>query len=311
MVDQYQKQGYDILRHLCTSPQVKELRASIQEAICLCCEELNISEEEYLSVATRWVDPSPLTRKIVPYLVPQIKRFLEEYFGCKVVNKKMNVICKTKYSAGAVPCHQDIAYSPDDPYEFTVWMPVNDVSVESGVLQILPKSHLDPIEPAVDFWQVDFVDSMRESERWQSDHLSFPLEAGDAVLFDSRIWHGSAPSLLPSDRFAIVSRWSREGWVNRTRIPQKRESFFGMWTAGSVTEEKLKSFVAAELSYNQLVERAIEILEVDGFGGDVDKAIESLKDLRTLNDAAEKHNGGDAQGVIYKHVWNSFLRCLD
>lgn len=310
MINKFKEQGYCIIPKLCSREEAKRLKKSVEEGIRHCCTELDTCEDEYLHAISRWVDPSPVTRGLEPFITKTIQPYLEKIFMTEVVNKKTNVICKTKYASGSVPCHQDIAYSPRDPYEFTIWMPIDDVTCDSGVLQILPGSHFDPIAPAVDFWETDYVDTMRGSDRWQTSSVDLPINAGDAVLFDSRVWHGSAPSRTQSDRFAIVTRWSRKKWVNETKIPDILPAAFGMWTAGKVTEEKLRKYVQAEVPYHEVVDKAIEKIKKEGLLTDCTKAILALKALRILNLAAQKQNGGDAQGNIYREVWNSFLRYL-
>ncbi|WP_409014043.1 phytanoyl-CoA dioxygenase family protein [Arsenophonus sp.] len=39
-----------------------------------------------------------------------------------------------------IPYHQDISYSRDDPYEFSLWLALQDVNLSDGVLEFLPYS---------------------------------------------------------------------------------------------------------------------------------------------------------------------------
>lgn len=313
MAHDFERDGYCVIPRLGDLSEIQFLKKAIQEGIEKCYNDLRVPKEDYLHSISRWVDPSPVTQGIHSYIRHTIQPFLEQFFGCQVINKKNNVICKTKYATAAVPCHQDISYSPGDPYEFTFWMAVDHVSCNSGVLQILPKSHLGPIQPAVDFWKLGFVDSMRLSAEWQTQAVDLPVRAGDGILFDSRTWHGSAPSVDGEDRFAIVSRWSRLGWSNKQAIPEKIMEPYGMWTAADVTKAKLKEYLSEDLSYHDLVEKAIARLNSNdsaSFKGDIHQAKKALHALRILNLAAEKQGGGDAHGVIYPEVWQAFLRFL-
>ncbi|WP_425385297.1 phytanoyl-CoA dioxygenase family protein [Wolbachia endosymbiont (group B) of Schoenobius gigantella] len=36
---------------------------------------------------------------------------------------------------------------------------------------------------------------------------SLPISAGDAIVFDLRLWHGSDKNIDAKDRFAYVTRW--------------------------------------------------------------------------------------------------------
>lgn len=70
--------------------------------------------------------------------------------------EKSNVICKTADLIDAVPFHQDISYSFNDPYHFSVWLALNNVNKTSGALQVIEDSHNWKIQPLVDFWHPYF-----------------------------------------------------------------------------------------------------------------------------------------------------------
>lgn len=193
-------------------------------------------------------------------------------------------------------------------------MPVDRVTLETGPLHVLPRSHLDSIEPPVDFWKNDFVDTMVNSKRWIDEHVEIPLDAGDAIIFDSRLWHGSPPSKIGGDRFAIVSRWNRVGFSFEQVIPSRKPdtSTFGMWTAGEFTKKGLEKFNGQQLdSCNETVDLAInKLLSGAKFSGDVEGAVKQLSLLKILNMASQKHNAGDSQGVVYPNIWSQVLRFL-
>ena len=64
---------------------------------------------------------------------------------------KINVISKTRFASSPVPFHQDIAYSPNTPYQFSAWLALTDAPLQSGPLEVIVGSHRGEIEPAVDF----------------------------------------------------------------------------------------------------------------------------------------------------------------
>ena len=237
---QWCAQGFGIMPAVCTRQQAAELLAAIQKAITFCVTDLACTRSDYLSAVSRWVMPSPLTKPLGAFVSGSLRPYLAKQIGRPVSLVKMNVISKTRYAAMPIPCHQDIAYSPHSPYEFTLWLALNDVPLDAGALQFLPGTHLEEIVEAVDFWQPNYVDSMANTDRWQKHHRSFPVKAGDGILFDARIWHGSHANRSGQERFALVTRWRSEGY-QPPMIPPIQPTGFGMWTC---QPPHLESFIS-------------------------------------------------------------------
>jgi hypothetical protein len=103
------------------------------------------------------------------------------------------------------PWHQDVAYwEPGSAYRaLTVWVPLADASVESGCLQFIPGSHLEPLrahrrigdDPGIliEAFGVDATTA-----------VACPVAAGVATIHDSRMLHYSGPNRTDSDRAAFI-----------------------------------------------------------------------------------------------------------
>ena len=177
---------------------------------------------------------------------------------CQILNKKSNVICKTADLVDAVPFHQDISYSPDNPYHFSVWLALNDVDETSGALQIIKNSHNWEIKPAVDFWSPYFVDKY-SAKLANQQTITLGISPGDAIVFNSRLWHGSGGNLDAKDRFAYVTRWvikNKEFPV----IPKPKPLIFGMFNCGLLTEDILKKSLLYFDKYDDIKEKNKEEL---------------------------------------------------
>jgi ectoine hydroxylase-related dioxygenase (phytanoyl-CoA dioxygenase family) len=116
------------------------------------------------------------------------------------------LIFKPETGGGEAPWHQDEAYWNDRNNlkceSASVWMPLDDVVVESGCMQFLPGSHrndvlrhrCEPGEPLVVDEPVDL-----------STAVACPLPAGGATIHHCRTLHHTAPNTSGRPRRAITT----------------------------------------------------------------------------------------------------------
>ena len=83
-----------------------------------------------------------------------------------------------------------------DPY-VSFWCPLDDVCAANGTLTLIPL----PL-PGVD--DVDDVDPAHDP----AHAVTLSLAAGDAVLFDSMVWHRSGVNSTTAFRRALYSQYS-------------------------------------------------------------------------------------------------------
>lgn len=311
--------GFCVLKNSFSARELEKVCNDIHAIVGLCANELNCSKKDYLKNVSRWVEPSPLTKCIYPSFSDSLKKIAIALIGNEACMAKVNLISKSPYATNPIPCHQDIAYSGNNPYQFSLWLALQDVSLEDGCLEFLPKSQLGVIEPAVDFWQPNFEDKMHSSSLWQQNYVSLPANAGDIIVFDSRIWHRSAASNSNCYRFALVSRWSSLDYIPPIYIPEKQNVEFGMWNCGELTTQLLRqglfycfnTNVTGDLeeiliAWQEKLSKKVKL----AFTLDYKLAYKSLNDLLILHRATQLHNGGDAQGGVYPNLWHHFLHPL-
>lgn len=308
--------GFNIIKNCCPIEVIDIINNSIKTKLQKCYTELNSSIGDYLRSVSRWMHPSPITENIYDMIVPLLKDKVSNFIGTEVVLAKMNIISKSAYADNPVPCHQDISYSREKPYQFSLWLALQNVDISDGVLEFLPKSHLGKIFPAIDFWQVNYSDQMYLSNDWQQNSIAVPVQSGDAIAFDSRIWHRSAKNTSGSNRFALVTRWSSIGYQPPKEIPEKSPANFGMWNCGKISEDLLQQGlkkwfqydISADLiTYIHLWQEKLSQRVKIPFEINLHNAQNVLKDLLILHQASEKHNGGDSQGTVYANLWKHFL----
>ncbi|MFY7698268.1 MAG: phytanoyl-CoA dioxygenase family protein [Legionella sp.] len=315
--DQLLHQGYCLIPNLCTPQTISQVKPGLFQAIDHCALALSCDTSNYLRNVSRWVHPSPITHQAYT-LIPSLQQKVNAVMGQPMTLQKTNIISKSIYANAAVPCHQDLAYSPQNPYQLSLWLALDTVKPEDGALSFWAGSHLHAIEAAIDFWQPDFQDLISQSPGWLNGQVSVAVNAGDGILFDSRIWHKSEPNTSGNNRFALVTRWSHEAYTP-PHIPDRVMSAFGMWTCGQKTHDLLqaglkqyfnlngsKDFIGCILQWQELLPTAKLPFQLD-----IPRALDALEGVRILHLAAEQHNGGDSQGRVYANLWHALLAPLE
>jgi phytanoyl-CoA hydroxylase len=99
------------------------------------------------------------------------------------------------------PWHQDHAYFdlPLDTGIVGVWIALDEATPENGCMHVIPGGHRTG--PRIHFrvrdWQLCDTDVERDSV------VSVPLSAGDLLLFDGKIPHGTPHNGSPTQRWAV------------------------------------------------------------------------------------------------------------
>jgi hypothetical protein len=137
------------------------------------------------------------------------RRLGAQLLGCSFEDAKpggLMMIYKPANAGRDAPWHQDEAYW-DFPSErchsLSVWMPLDEVSVESGCMQFIPGSqqsdllpHTKPpgVEPVVVDAPFDLASA-----------VACPLRPGGATFHDCRTLHYTAPNTSPHPRRAFTT----------------------------------------------------------------------------------------------------------
>jgi len=310
-------EGFVIIPNLISNNKIRKCLDLIKDGIHKAADEIDATIEEYLKCTGRWGTNSSVTVGTSDILQDEIQTNLERKLGLKIIFKKSNIICKTSELTDAIPFHQDISYSPNDPYHFSLWLSLNDIDKNSAPLRIVRNSHKNKIDSAIDFWSPHFRDKYDIENK---DIISITVNAGDAIIFDSKLWHGSDENYSHKDRFAYVTRWLIEG-RNFSKIPEIKETDFGMFNCGKLTNQILEKSLEL-FNYNlqdkvfnkeELIMVWIDILTQNTNFLQVNnsEAIKDLKKLNILNKACDLHDAGNISGLVYKNLWFSLLSSLN
>lgn len=318
MLYSLKQDGFTILPNFIPNNVITKCLKLAKRNIATAASELSVTLNHYLSCTGRWGNASYITSGVAEILNQQMQLQLEQQLGLKLILKKSNIICKTAAIADAIPFHQDIAYNADAPYHFSVWLSLNDVDANGAPLRVVRSSHNGAIKPAVDFWYPYFESSCSNADI--DNVISLPVTAGDIIIFNSKLWHGSDINYATKERFAYVTRWVMIG-ETFPYIPQRVPRAFGMFNCAQITEDiltKSLSLFNLQSQYNQhdqtmLIDIWIEFLKSTPYllDGVEQCAIESLQQLDILNRACTLHDAGNISGQVYKNLWFNLLSYLN
>lgn len=317
MIDSLEKDGFAVIPNLISNSKVVKCLDLIKSSINKAAAEVKVTTKDYLNCTGRWATSSPITIETSEILDTEIKSYFEQKLAARLLLKKSNVICKTAAITDPIPFHQDISYSPNDPYHFSVWLSLNDVDINSAPIQVVRNSHRNEIEPAVDFWHPYFDDAYNNNN---NNIKSITVNAGDAIIFDSKLFHGSDKNCSNKDRFAYVTRWAIKG-RKFPEIPKIKTSNFGMFNCGELTNQILEKSLKLFNKDSQIIKNKEELImlwidildkrpnNIKGVNNSV--AIRDLRKLDILNKAYLLHDAGNISGLVYKNLWFSLLSLLN
>ncbi len=153
-----------------------------------------------------------------------------------------------------IPWHQDngvILPEADEATILTVWMPLNDATVENGCLQVIPRSHRGELEPHC---PTDKSLSIPEKLLPLERARPLPMQAGSVLLMTQRTVHSSLENVTDDQvRLSFDLRYQPIGQ------PTGRPAFPGFVARSAAHPERvLRDPAAWARSWYQARERLAE-----------------------------------------------------
>lgn len=139
----------------------------------------------------------------------KINHFVENIFSPKVDSqflliKKLGAsfLSKPSGSFGDMPVHQDWTIVDESNFSsVTIWVALEDINESKGALQVLPGSHRFSDTLRAPTLQTDY----RHLEDYlRSQMITLEMKAGEAIIFDHRLFHASHINTTAQPRLAIT-----------------------------------------------------------------------------------------------------------
>ncbi len=104
---------------------------------------------------------------------------------------------------GAVPLHQDWAFVDEQKsHSLGLWMPLQDVHRGNGCLQVVPGTHAFPHAPRAACTPFAYPELAPELMECLD---TIPMKAGQAMVFDNRLFHCSPTNTSGVERVAATA----------------------------------------------------------------------------------------------------------
>jgi ectoine hydroxylase-related dioxygenase (phytanoyl-CoA dioxygenase family) len=217
---QYDEQGYFILRQLLPRDAAVEIRGVIKNIILTPEPDVRADADPMDPMGGDAAARAARFRKLSNFaakspliwhnvyagaaLLPVVRYFL----GDDLVLKFNSCFLKPARTGSATPWHQDNGLWRDGETEpFNFWMALDPATRANGCLQFIPGSHQTEIVPHVLY--EDSIHGELPRERVSTmlaahgvHHIE--LEPGDAVCWHSSLWHYSPPNRSDQGRIGIA-----------------------------------------------------------------------------------------------------------
>ncbi|MBV7334603.1 phytanoyl-CoA dioxygenase family protein [Chloroflexi bacterium TSY] len=213
-IDFFQHEGYLTPPSITTEEELKQIRAIYDH---LFAERAGREEGNQFDLAgadeegTRATLPQILNP---PRYAPELNEFLFKKNAKSIADQLLgdestggdHAILKPAHYGSETPWHQDEAYwNPDFNYRsLSIWMPLQDATIESGCMQFVPRSHKQGVlnhhpinnDPRVHGLEVDHFD--------ESQIVSCPIPAGGVTIHHCRTLHYAGPNSTGEPRRAYI-----------------------------------------------------------------------------------------------------------
>ncbi len=141
---------------------------------------------------------------------PDILDMVEQLIGPDIALWNMSFFAKPARNGKKTPYHQDGEYWPIRPLATcTVWIAVDDATVENGCMRFIPSSHKDRRLMAHDRKNdpnYTLQQELRPDEYDDDDAVDLVLEAGRISLHDVYLAHGSEVNTSAKPRRGMTLR---------------------------------------------------------------------------------------------------------
>jgi len=136
---------------------------------------------------------------------PEFVALCQEFLGPNADLYWNQTVFKHPEGTREFPWHQDDAYTPVEPAPYlTVWLAINDATVENGCISVMPGSHADGLKPH----QPSPIGLVCYPNDAENQGVQVPIPAGSLAVFWSLTMHKSGPNSSKGIRKAYVIQYS-------------------------------------------------------------------------------------------------------
>jgi len=228
---QYETEGYFILRNVLSHDAAVELRGVIKNILLTPEPDVRADADPMDPMAdspearasrfrklSHFAPKNPLIWYNV-YASEALLAIARHFLGDDLLLKFNSCFVKPARTGSATPWHQDNGLWRDGETEpFNFWMALDPATRANGCLQFIPGSHRTEIVPHVLYGDSIHGELPRERVREmvaQHGVHHIELAPGDAVFWHSSLWHYSPPNTSDQGRIGIAGVYTTPAIVER------------------------------------------------------------------------------------------------
>ncbi len=202
----YETHGWVVVKGIFSQKDISAFNQQWKEMLLKYSKEIGVSLEEYMADINQWRDlwlHGGVFRDAIfneQGLQSSVKKAMN-WKGIQLIYD--HIISKPLINNDKIPWHQDSMFLPIDMPGCLSWTALQDVSINSGCLEVLDCSHKDGC-----YDPVDFIDDERTDIESNYQHLQLPVKSGETVLLHNLTWHRSSPNTKIENRVAHIAVWA-------------------------------------------------------------------------------------------------------
>lgn len=215
-VNNYHKNGWLIPNYRLPSDLLERLRSTLDDLIA---KNPGVRPEKLVSAHVEGSSPNGVNSEGVRGSAEFLKLamhtdivdLVEQVIGPNIVLWGCHIFCKPAGDGLETPWHQDGHYWPIRPLATcTVWVALDDSTIENGCLRVVPGSHADKkVLPHLLEDRTDLVLNLRtQADAFNPlDAVDIQLEAGQMSMHDVYMIHGANVNHSPKRRAGVALRY--------------------------------------------------------------------------------------------------------
>jgi ectoine hydroxylase-related dioxygenase (phytanoyl-CoA dioxygenase family) len=236
-VEEFQRDGCTLVRNLCSTEEIAEIRAIITETVAERSREVQpLSARDtygkaFLQIENLWTSVDAAKRFT---LSPRLGEVAARLAGVDAMRLYHDQALFKEPGGGATPWHQDQGYWPFDGWgPMTMWMPLVDLTAEMGgsMTFVRGSCHMNLDDFAIsDNSHSDVEAQVRPAERGTTTYG--PMDAGDATFHAGWTLHRAEANPTSVMREVMTVIYFPDGMVVTTPENDRQANDLARWLPG-------------------------------------------------------------------------------
>jgi ectoine hydroxylase-related dioxygenase (phytanoyl-CoA dioxygenase family) len=214
-VQEFEQQGYVVVKRLITGDQVDELRRDYDKALT---GELHVPSWGDKHVEGKMVQLSNPSQHIPHWrehaYFKNALSIARQLMGEETELAYDQIIYKPSHYPAETQWHQDAGYWKEtrgSDKAVTCWLALSPVWKENGGMQFIPGSHLGDIQDHYSVAHRSEINAALETKVDADKAVAVPLEPGDATFHHCRTLHFTGGNFTDTPRYGLVTHFFGRG----------------------------------------------------------------------------------------------------